>query len=83
MVCHYINMKIIRVANAMAHLCKFMSGLSSGEDVLIIRHGLAVAKVSHITGKAVAARIRANARELKAGRFTDAELAELARQGRR
>lgn len=89
MVRHNTVMKRIRIADAKAHLSELISGLLPGEDVLITRHGVAVAKVSRvidsdiIVGQDIAARIRANARELKAGRFTDAELVELAQQGRR
>ena len=82
-------MKRIRIADAKAHLSELISGLAPGEDIVITRHGVAVAKLSGmadseiVVGRNAAARIRAFAKSLGAGKFTDEELVALVHEGRR
>lgn len=82
-------MKRIRIADAKAHLSELIANLAPGEDLVITRHGIAVAKLTGvadseiIVGNATAARLRENAKALQAGRFTDAELVAFVHEGRR
>jgi prevent-host-death family protein len=82
-------MKRIRIVDAKAHLSELISNLTPGEDVVITRHGVAVAKLTGLADSEImvsrnaASRIRAFAKSLGAGTFTDEELVALVHEGRR
>lgn len=82
-------MKRIRIADAKAHLSELIAKLEPGENLLITRHGIAVAKLTGVADSeiivrnATAARLRENAKALQAGHFTDAELVAFVHEGRR
>ena len=81
-------MKLIPIADAKAHLSEILAGLEPGEEIVVTRHGVPVAKMVGVGARSgeksrdIIKRIRDRAKRLNLG-FSNEDLVNLAKAGRR
>ena len=81
-------MKLIPIADAKTHLSEILTGLEPGEEIVVTRHGVPVAKMVGVGARNaeksqdIIKRIRDRAKRLNLG-FSNEDLVNLAKAGRR
>ena len=81
-------MKLIPIADAKAHLSEILAALDPGEELVITRHGVPVAKMVGVgprngeKSRDIIKRIRDRAKRLNLG-FSNEDLVNLGKAGRR